>query len=253
VRRNAKLPRAGKAPSQSHPWRGRLFVLLEVGLFYLFLKYVLFALFTAFLYEPLPDRSVAMEPTILGGDLFLVEKFAYGYTRDSFPGGLAPFSGRIFASDPKLGDVVVVRWPGEGRRDYVRRVIGLPGDHIQMIEGVLNINGRPVGLQRLADNAPSPFGPDMRSEEDLEILPNGVRHPILRFPALDGDSMNNTAAFVVPPGQFFVLADNRDDSADSRLGPVYLPMENLVGRAVLLLGSINGGHFRFDRLLQRIP
>lgn len=253
MRRNARRPKAGKVPSQSHPWRGRFFVLLEVGLFYLFLKYVLFALFTAFLYEPLPDRSVAMEPTILGGDLFLVEKFAYGYTRYSFPAGLAPFSGRIFASDPKLGDVVVVRWPGEGGRNWVRRVIGLPGDRVQMIDGVLTINGKPVALEHLADNAPSPFGLDMQRADYLESLPNGVRHPIARVPALDGDSLNNTAAFVVPPGHFFALGDNRDDSADSRLGPVYLPMENLVGRAVLLLGSINGRHFRFDRLLQRIP
>jgi signal peptidase I len=191
-------------------------------------------------YEPFNIPSGSMIPTLLVGDYLFVSKFSYGYSRYSLPWGLPLFSGRIFGSDPKRGDVVVFKLPRDNSTDYIKRIIGLPGDHIQVTQGVLNINGKPVELQRVGDYVmQEPDGYEIRTPEFIETLPNGVRHPILKT-TKEGE-LNNTAEYIVPPEHYFAMGDNRDNSLDSRVANVgYIPAENLVGRAEFLFFSSDG-------------
>ncbi len=232
------------------------------------LKTVVYAVLIAIVvrtvaYEPFNIPSGSMIPTLLVGDYLFVSKFSYGYSRYSLPWGLPLFSGRIFGSDPNRGDVVVFKKPTEPATDYIKRIIGLPGDRIQMIHGVLNINGKPVALERAGSYVLHKFGRDLATDEYIETLPNGVRHPILRFKDTDDDMMNNTPVFVVPAEHYFAMGDDRDNSADSRADVGYVPAENLVGRAEFLFFSTNGSAewwevwkwpfaIRYDRLFQGI-
>jgi signal peptidase I len=212
-----------------------------------------------FAFEPFNIPSGSMIPTLLIGDYLFVSKTAYGYSHYSFPWGLIPFQGRIWSGDPKRGDVVVFRPPGEPDTDFIKRVIGLPGDRIQVTAGVLQINGHPVQRQRIADypDCESPEHPEgAPGPQYVETLPNGVTHLILEC---DGDSgpFDNTPVFVVPAGHYFMMGDNRDNSNDSRAGswvmdggasqeitdpallrPVgFVPSENLIGPAKILFWS----------------
>ncbi|MGA7327454.1 MAG: signal peptidase I [Rhodomicrobium sp.] len=201
-----------------------------------------------FLFQPFNIPSGSMIPTLLVGDYLFVSKYSYGYSRYSFPFGLDVFDGRIFFSRPHRGDVVVFKTPTDNSTDYIKRLVGLPGDRVQMIDGVLNINGVPVKRERVADVVEdTKCGPNQVVHEYQETLPNG--HSYLtqklsetcrfgRFGAAD-----NTEVFVVPPKHYFMMGDNRDDSADSRFsignGVGYVPEENLVGRARILFFSID--------------
>ncbi|MCX8569551.1 MULTISPECIES: signal peptidase I [Hyphomicrobiales] len=193
-----------------------------------------------FLFQPFSIPSGSMRPTLLEGDYLFVTKWAYGYSRFSLP--LAPnlFSGRIFGSDPERGDVVVFKFPPNPSLDYIKRVVGLPGDRIQMKDGVLYINDVAVPKVKVGqiDN------PDITEENrpvDVyrETLPNGVSYDTLDLtPNSIGD---NTREFVVPEGHYFMMGDNRDNSTDSRFNVGYVPAENLVGRANIIFFSIAGG------------
>jgi signal peptidase I len=192
--------------------------------------------------EPFYIPTGSMEPTLLIGDALLASKYPYGYGTSSLPIQInLPETGRMFAGMPKRGDVVVFRWPGDRSQAWVKRVVGLPGDRIQMRQGRLFINDHAAALK------PDGIG---SSENDsgggepawryVETLPGGVSHAI--FKMRDNGHLDNTPEVTVPPERLFVLGDNRDNSADSRVavrdgGVGLLPMDNLVGRADAVVGS----------------
>ena len=169
-----------------------------------------------FAYEPFNIPSGSMIPTLLVGDYLFVSKTAYGYSKYSFPGGIVPVEGRIWEGAPKRGDVVVFRPPGEPETDFIKRVIGLPGDKIQVRNGILHINGTAVQRQRI-ENYVDPDDPSAGDGDPqyLETLPGGVTHPIVEA---EGDlgTYDNTPIYVVPPDHYFMMGDNRDRSNDSR-------------------------------------
>jgi signal peptidase I len=192
--------------------------------------------------EPFYVPSGSMEPTLLIGDALLASKFPYGYGTASLPMQInLPETGRVFEGTPKRGDVVVFRWPGDTSQAWVKRVVGLPGDRIQMRQGQLFINDRPATLkQEGMAEAEDDNGNVEHAYRYSETLPNGVSHAILKM--RDNGRLDNTTEVTVPAGKLFVLGDNRDNSADSRVpvregGVGLLPMDNLVGRADAVVGS----------------
>jgi len=192
--------------------------------------------------EPFYVPSGSMEPTLQIGDELLATKFSYGYSTASLPAFIdLPSSPRIFASLPKRGDVVVFRWPGDRAQTWVKRVIGLPGDHIAIRDGQVWINGKaakltPDGMGKVE----SEDGARVPARRYIEMLPGGRAHPI--FKMLAHGPLDNMAEITVPPRHLFVMGDNRDNSADSRVplgagGVGLLPVANLVGRVDALVGS----------------
>ena len=190
-----------------------------------------------FLFQPFNIPSGSMKETLLVGDYLFVSKFSYGYSKYSFPFSPNLFDGRIMGSVPNRGDVVVFRLPREPDVDYIKRVIGLPGDRIQMVAGQIHINGTPVPRERIDDFVDTEDGRQVRVRRYRETLPNGVSYDTLDLsPNSVGDS---TREFVVPPGHYFMMGDNRDNSTDSRVlsqvGPI--PFDHLIGRAQILFFS----------------
>ncbi|MBT4888193.1 MAG: signal peptidase I [Rhodospirillales bacterium] len=209
---------------------------------------VLIALFVrTFGYEPFNIPSGSMKPTLLVGDYLFVSKLSYGYSKHSLPQSLPLIDGRIFFSEPERGDVAVFKLPKDNKTDYIKRIVGLPGDKIQVIEGILNINGEPVGRMKIDDfiemgHSENNFN---RSPQFEETLPNDVKHAILEIS--DVQMFDNTDVYTVPEGHYFGMGDNRDRSRDSRFlyDVGYIPVENLVGRAEFIFFSINGSVWEF--------
>jgi len=246
---------------------------------------VLIALgFRSIAYEPFNIPSESMLPGLMVGDYLFVSKYPYGYSRFSFPLGIVPIKGRILGGDVERGDVIVFKLPSDNSTDYIKRVIGLPGDVVEVRQGTVYINGKPIKRERVEDRVikVSPNTdclknifyrvreadgtitcrypqfretlPSGRSYMTLDLTPNGIR--------------DTTRPYFVPAGHYFVMGDNRDDSADSRMsaeesGVGYLPAENIVGRAEFLFFSTNGeAHLwtpwkwyktvRWDRLFQAV-
>jgi signal peptidase I len=193
------------------------------------------------LFQPFNIPSGSMKGTLLIGDYLFVSQFSYGYTHYSLPFSPRLFSGRIFGSAPERGDVAVFRLPKDDSTDYIKRVIGLPGDHIQMIDGLLHINAVPVKRERVGDFVDDEDGADARVRRWRETLPNGVSYETLDL--LDNGFLDNTEEYVVPSGHYFMMGDNRDNSADSRvLSAVgYVPFENFIGKAQVIFFSIGNG------------
>ncbi len=195
-----------------------------------------------FAYEPFNIPSGSMKPTLLVGDYLFVSKLSFGYSRYSLPWSLPLLTGRIFFSEPERGDVVVFRLPRDTSIDYIKRLVGLPGDKIQVKGGILNINGKPVIRERVEDYlSTDSLGNVRRTTRYLETLPGGRRHYILESMGDNGNA-DNTGVYTVPAGYYFAMGDNRDNSQDSRyLDAVgFIPRENLVGRAKFLFFSIDG-------------
>lgn len=207
------------------------------------------ALFRTFLYQPFHIPSESMVPNLLVGDYLFVSKFSYGYGKYSPPLFAWPIEGRILGHAPKRGDIIVFRNPQEPDVAYIKRLIGLPGDRIQMIDGQLVLNGKSV--QRTPETPytlPQPDGTERLVTRFRETLPDGSSHDILEADDTYG-ALDNTQEFTVPPGHYFMMGDNRDRSQDSRTPYVgFVPAENLIGQADLIVFSF--GHWnRFFRSL----
>lgn len=196
-----------------------------------------------FAYEPFSIPSGSMIPTLLIGDYLFVSKFSYGYSRYSLPFGPPIFDGRLFGDidDVERGDVAVFKLPTDGKTDYIKRIIGLPGDEIQMIDGILHINGEAVKRTKVGTgDIPGIGGIPTEVTEYIETLPNGVEHSI--WEKSDTASLDDTDVFTVPEGHFFAMGDNRDSSQDSRVQSAvgFVPFENLIGRAEFIFFSHRG-------------
>ena len=216
-------------------------------------------------YEPFNIPSGSMIPTLQIGDYLFVAKYSYGYSHFSLPFAPDIFSGRIFGSLPARGDVLVFRYPRDTSIDYIKRVIGLPGDSVQVRDGQLYVDGKLVPRKPVGDYVTDDEGIHMVQRQYLETLPpshqnSAVAHDILK--ATDLGEANNTPVFNVPSNHLFVMGDNRDNSADSRFWG-YVPMENVVGKAEIIFFSFNAEYpwwefwewpveIRWSRLLMRI-
>jgi signal peptidase I len=192
-------------------------------------------------YEPFHIPSGSMKPTLLVGDYLFVSKFSYGYSRYSFPMGLDFFEGRIWADEPVRGDVIVFKLPSDNRTDYIKRIIGLPGDTVQVRSGRLYINGTLVHREFIGkESVTDRYGSTHTTNKYVETLPNGQTHFI--YEESDNKPLDNTAVYSVPEGHYFAMGDNRDNSQDSRVGHLVgsIPFENIVGEAQILFFSTNG-------------
>jgi signal peptidase I len=240
------------------PWLGGAFVLWTVIVFMLMLarveqfgilrtflvclvSYLVLGLFVQLfirtcLYQPFNIPASSMMPTLMIGDDVFASKFAYGYSRFSLPFSPPLFSGRVLGGEPRRGDVVVFRLPRDHWTDYVKRVVGLPGERIQMKDGVLYINDAPVKREAIADFVGDACGTDTTAgvKRWRETLPNGTSYETLD--CFQNGYYDNTNVYTVPAGHYFMLGDNRNNSTDSRaLSAVgYVPLENLIGRVGLI-------------------
>jgi signal peptidase I len=244
-----KPPQKAKEKSETADF---MWFLLKLGIFVFVLR--------SFIVAPFSIPSESMMPRLLVGDYLLVSKWPYGYSRYSLPFGLPLIPDRLLAKEPKRGDVVVFKWPQDRETDYIKRVIGLPGDLVEMRNGQLILNGKPIPKQRLANLVMpvTPNSPCLRTEfletgsdgearcsypRFRETLPNGKSYNVLDLGMIDQD---NTEVFSVPEGHLFLMGDNRDNSADSRFstsdgrGIGLVPQELLVGKALVSVFSTDG-------------
>ena len=235
---DAEPPLDGEPPAKAKTTTTEL---VEIG------KTIVYALLIALvirvlLFQPFTIPSASMEPNLYQGDYIIVSKFAYGYSKHSIPFSPPLFGGRIFGRHAHRGDIVVFKLPRDGHTDYIKRVIGLPGDTIQVKSGVIWLNGKPID-RKLTTTV-------------METEPFGFSHPVARYQettpegkayvtnSYSNDSdVENTGIYVVPPKHYFMMGDNRDNSLDSRfpesVGVGYVPEENLVGKADIILLSWN--------------
>ena len=232
------------------------------------IKTIIYAILIAiiirtFLFEPFKIPSGSMYPTLHVGDYLFVSKYTYGYSKHSFPFSLPLFEGRIWADQPQRGDVVVFKFPQDNKTDFIKRIIGLPGDKIKMQDGILYINCKPVERQQIEDFViRDKFGNGERYRQYIETLPNGVKHNILEISDRQ-EFVDNMVEVTVPENSYFVMGDNRDRSDDSRLSVGFVPFENLVGKARWLFFSHNTDDawykpwawtkkIRFERMFKKI-
>lgn len=192
-----------------------------------------------FLYEPFNIPSGSMLPTLEIGDYLFVSKPAYGYSQYSFPFGIASYDGRYLGKAPQRGDVAVFKLPTNTSIDYIKRIIGLPGDTIQVISGRLYINGKMVERKQIGmKRVDKGFGPEIGMMEYIETLPGGAMHRI--YEEGDNEALDNTDVYTVPEDHYFMMGDNRDNSQDSRVSELvgFVPLDNIVGRADFLFFSV---------------
>lgn len=220
---------------------------------------LLFALlFRSFIYEPFHIPSGSMKSNLLIGDYLFVSKFSYGYSRFSFPFvlKLLPIQGRIFETPPKRGDIVVFHPPGLPPLgdQFIKRIIGLPGDRIQLKNAVVYINEKPMAKEYVDEWADKDRnGQTVMLKRYRETTPEGKSYLILNTKTM-GEA-ENTDVYTVPAGDYFMMGDNRDNSRDSRFGdPVgFVPEENIIGRADLILFSWACDFVCTDRFFLKLP
>ena len=214
-----------------------------------------FLVFRIAVFQPFTIPSASMEPNLIQGDYIVVSKFTYGLSRHSIPFSPPLFKGRLFDRQAQRGDIVVFKLPRDGHTDYIKRIIGLPGDRIQMKGGVVFLNGQPLPRQQMASGVEAtPFGFSHQVQRFLETLPGG-RSYVTNDYGPDGE-VDNTDVYVVPAKNYFVMGDNRDNSLDSRypeaIGVGYVPEENLEGKAEMILVSLKGLVPRADRFFKAL-
>lgn len=250
-------------------WKDTLILSDKSGSFWDTLKTIIYAVLIALFvrtvaFEPFNIPSGSMIPTLLVGDYLFVSKYSYGYSRHSLPLSLPIIPGRIMVNAPERGDVAVFKLPSDNSTDYIKRIVGLPGDRIQMRQGRLWINEKLVKRKRVEDFVYTDrFGRINRVAQFNETLPNGRVHKIME--QTDQGELDNTKVYTVPKAHYFAMGDNRDNSLDSRVmsGVGFIPIENFVGRAEILFFSTNGsaswwefwrwpGAMRFHRFFQSI-
>lgn len=191
----------------------------------------------AFGIQPFSIPASSMHPTLRVGDIVFVSKSAYGYSKHSFPFSALPIDGRIFPGSPKRGDIVVFK--NLQNVDFVKRIVGLPGETVSMRGGVLQIDGKPVGMKPVADADSANLCPEGNScSASIETLPEGVSHVVVSL--ADGTAADDTPDFKVPDGHYFMMGDNRDNSNDSRFMLGFIPYENLVGPLWMVIGNTEG-------------
>jgi signal peptidase I len=224
---------------------------------------IIAVIFRTFLFQPFSIPTASMQSTLMIGDYFVASKFTWGYGKYSFPIPL-PFNGQILSfAQPTRGDITVFR-PVPQNEDYIKRVIGLPGDRIQMVGGILHINGTPVQRELVGESTDTDsYGMTVPVHLYRETLPNGVSHTIQEIS--DDAPLDNTGEYLVPAGHYFMMGDNRDRSQDSRvLNAVgYVPAGNLIGKAEARFFSIKDNlppwqiwnwpaNVRWDRMMQSV-
>jgi len=198
---------------------------------------VIAGLVRTFWFEPFKIPSGSMYPTLEVGDFLFISKYTYGYSRHSFPFSFPKFEGRIWQDLPKRGDVVVFKAQGETGPDFIKRIIGMPGDTVQMIKGRLYINGElmkreEVGRYVIREYTPFP----QEFTEYVETLPEGQQHRILEY-SDEVDEVDDTPLFTIPENHYFMMGDNRDNSNDSRKMIGMVPLDNIEGKARFLFYS----------------
>lgn len=226
-----------------------------------------------FFFQPFNIPSSSMKPTLLVGDFVIVDKIDYGYSRASliYPFTRMPIEGRLFTDHPEQGEVIVFKNGNDGNKDYIKRVIGEPGDTIQVISGVLHINGERVERELIRDRQ-AECGRNLYHEIDKtgpmsrlyrETLPNGISYIVQECQGNRG-GFDNTQKVTVPDGHYFVMGDNRDNSDDSRGNVQFVPNDQVVGKATRIAFSVDGhetriwefwkwpGAIRFDRMFNQV-
>ncbi len=203
-----------------------------ISLFYAILAALLIR---SFCYEPFSIPSGSMYPNLKVGDYLFVSKFSYGFSKHSLPFSIPIIPGRIFSKEPKRGEIVVFKTPEDNRTDYIKRVIGLPGDTIELKDNILYINEKKIEFEKISNEKYKSFD----VSRIKEVLPNNLSYEVYEFEkTFVGLNTNNFNKIIIPEDKFFVLGDNRDNSQDSRFIGM-IPRENLVGRAEIVLISFD--------------
>ncbi len=216
----------------------------ETWTFFIIICIFIQVVFKSFLYSPFHIPSGSMKPTLLIGDYIFVSKFSYGYSRYSLPFGINLIEGRKFFEEPKRGDVIVFRQPTNTSVDFIKRLVGLPGDRIQVRDGVLYINGEKIKRECQKEL----FDDDgIKIKQCIETLPEGRSYMTLDQ-NIQG-ALDNTQEYIVPPEHYFFMGDNRDNSMDSRVTSSvgFVPKINLVGRAEVIFFSFRQSIFKVSK------